>query len=326
MTVQGRTEQSASRGPVRVLTMPTPRNVILAATQNPMLDRWARRHGLRLGATRFVAGETVEDCIAALHELDRKGLLGYAIMLGESVTDRARIPATVEAYCQLTDRLAAERLATTMSLKLTHLGMAIDERLAFDSALQIISRAAENGMFVRLDMEDSRWVDATLRTYRRLRAEGISNTGVVLQAYLHRTLSDLQGLAALDVNVRVVKGAYLEPASVAVTSKREVDRSYLRLIDAALSSAKFTAIATHDGDATDHARRRIAQGLGHPEGAYEFQMLYGVRSQLQLRLAADHHPVRVCVPYGEDWFVYFGRRLAERPANVLFVLRSLFSR
>jgi proline dehydrogenase len=300
-----------------------PRNIILGVTQNPLAARWAQRCGARLGASRFVAGEEVEDCVAVLRELDARGLLGYAIKLGESVTDTAQVARTVETYRVLARRLAAERLATTMSLKLTHVGLAIDERLAYEAAHEIIAEAASHDVFVRLDMEDSRMVDGTLATYRRLRDAGLSNTGVVLQAYLHRTLADLESLLELDLNVRVVKGAYLEPPSVAFAHKRDVDRNYRRLIEAALEGAAFTAIATHDDQAIAHAAAHLGPS---PGSTYEFQMLYGVRPQLQDRLVAAGHPVRVCVPYGPDWFVYFGRRLAERPANVLFVLRSLITR
>jgi len=245
-------------------------------------------------------------------------------VLGESVTDRAAVARIVATYRQVARRLGGEPLPATMAMKLTHLGLAIDERLALDNARQILAVAAEHGIFIRLDMEASRFVDATLRIYRRLRAEGIDNTGIVLQAYLYRTAADLRALVdEVDLNVRLVKGAYLEPPSVAYPSKHDVDRNYLDLIDAALGRAAFTAIATHDDAAIAHAARRIASAPDRLRGRCEFQLLLGVRPQLQNALVADGHPVRVCVPYGADWYVYFGRRLAERPANVLFVLRNL---
>jgi proline dehydrogenase len=310
----------------RVTHLTSPRSLILAGTQSATMRRWARRYGPRFGATRFVAGETMDDCVAVLRELQEAGLLGYAIILGESVTDRLEIALTVEAHHLLVRRLASEMLPATMSLKLTHLGLAVDEDLAFEGAREILVEASKHKMYIRLDMEDSQWVDATLRIYRRLRDAGVSNTGVVLQAYLHRTLDDLRSLLDLELNVRVVKGAYLEPTNVAFASKRQVDSNYLRLIDEALAGAQFTAIATHDGRAIEHVAAKVTAGGAALAGRYELQMLYGVRPQLQRKLAAEGHPVRVCVPYGKDWFVYFGRRLAERPANVLFVLRSLVAR
>lgn len=304
-----------------------PRTAILAAANNRRLERVGRRYGMRLGASRFVAGETLDDCISTLHDLSARGLRSYAIVLGESVSDRAAVAEIVETYQDVARRLGSEPLPATMAMKLTHLGLAIDEQLAFDNARTILSVASENDVFVRLDMEASPFVDATLRIYRRLRAEGIDNTGVVLQAYLYRTEQDLLGLIdEVDLNVRLVKGAYLEPAAVAHPHKPDVDRNYLKLIDLALGNAAFTAVATHDDAAIVHAARRIASAPDRLDGRYEFQLLHGVRPQLQSDLVAGGHPVRVCVPYGGDWYVYFGRRLAERPANVLFVLRNLVRR
>lgn len=303
------------------------RAVILAAADNARLERLGRRYGMRLGASRFVAGETLDDCVDVLHQLHARRLRSYAIVLGESITDRAAVAEIVGTYQQVARRLGGEPLPATMAMKLTHLGLAIDEELARDNARRILACAAEHGVFVRLDMEASPYVDATLRIYRRLRADGIDNTGVVQQAYLRRTAADLRALIdEVDLNVRLVKGAYLEPPSVAYPSKDDVDRKYLELIDAALGHASFTAIATHDDAAIAHAARRIAKAPDRLRGRYEFQLLLGVRPQLQNQLVADGHPVRVCVPFGADWYVYFGRRLAERPANVLFVVRNLVRR
>jgi proline dehydrogenase len=272
---------------------------------------------MRLGASRFVAGETLDDCVAVLRELDRRGLRSYAILLGEGVTERARVARTVDRYRAVLDRLGDEPLSVTMSIKLTHLGLALDEELAARSAEAIVGHAAARGLFVRLDMEDSRYVDATLRIHRRLRAAGLANTGVVIQAYLHRAEADLRALIGDgDLNVRLVKGAYLEPPTVALARKADVDRNFRRLIEIALDGAAFSAIATHD-------EAVIAGTRPNGGAAYEYQLLYGVRPQLQQRLADAGHAVRVCVPYGSEWYVYFGRRLAERPANLLFVLRNL---
>lgn len=296
------------------------RAAILATTRSRRLARLGQRYGMRLGASRFVAGETLHECIAVLRELDRRGIAGYAIVLGESVTDRAAVAGTVDAYRDAVGRLGALGLGVTMSIKLTHVGLLIGEDVALASAQSILGAAAEAGVFVRLDMEGSRHVDAALRIYRRLRADGLSNTGVALQAYLYRSERDLRDLLGLGLNVRLVKGAYLEAPSVAFPRKADVDRNYLRLIDIALGGAEFTAVATHDERAIDAAVAR------QPGARRELQLLYGVRPQLQRRLVAAGHRVRVCVPYGTDWFVYFGRRLAERPANLAFVARSLVAR
>lgn len=299
-----------------------PRNVILATTQNRWMTRVGTRYGMRLGASRFVAGETLEECVAVLHALSEQGLRTYTILLGERVSDRAEVDRVVETYEAVLARLAIEQLDNTMSMKLTHLGLDIDEQLAFASARRILVAAASAGIFVRLDMEESHHVDATLRIYRQLRQSGIDNTGVALQAYLYRSETDFEALLPLAPNVRLVKGAYLEPPAVAFPRKSDVDLNYCRLVDISLAGAGFTAIATHDDKMIDYASTALAGAAG-PRPRYEFQLLYGVRPQLQRKLVADGHPVRVCAPYGSDWYVYFGRRLAERPANLLFVLRSL---
>jgi len=300
-----------------------PRDVILATTQNPRMVRIGQRWGMRLGASRFVAGETLEDCVAVLRGLAGKGLRVYAIPLGESVADRDQVERVVRLYEDMVARLSGEPFDKTLAVKPTNLGLVLDEELAYASAERIVATAREAGMFVRVEMEESRHVDATLRIYLRLREAGFDNTGIVLQAYLYRTEDDLRSLLPLDPNVRLVKGAYLEPASVAFPKKADVDGNYRKLVDLALAGGGFTAIATHDDAMIEHAVAALAGAAAHAEGRYEFQLLYGVRPQLQERLVRRGHPVRVCVPYGTDWYVYFGRRLAERPSNLLFVLKSM---
>jgi proline dehydrogenase len=306
---------------MRIAARPTARDAILLLTQSPRLAKLGTRYGMRLGARRFVAGVTLEECIAELHTLAAHGLRTYTIMLGESVTSRAEAARVTDTYVSVVERLGREPLDNTMALKLTHLGLLSDPDVAFANVRRVLAAANEHGMFVRIDMEESRHVDATLAIHRRLLAEGLTNTGVVVQAYLHRAPSDLRDLIELGANVRIVKGAYLEPPTVAHARKAEVDRAYRELVDAALAGARFTAIATHDEAMISHAERSLSGNE-----AYEFQLLYGVRSQLQQELVARGHPVRVCAPFGTDWYVYFGRRLAERPANVWFVVRSLLRR
>lgn len=298
-----------------------PRSVLLALGRSPRAVRIAGRFGPRLGARRFVAGETLGDCLEVLRAKRRDGILGYAILLGEGFDDAGRVESTVAAHRAAVGRIGAERLGATMSIKLTQLGLVQDEELAFRSAREIVAAAGEVDMFVRMDMEHSRFVDATLRIYRRLRDEGLDNTGVALQAYLRRTERDLRELLELRPNIRLVKGAYLESPTVAYTRKRDVDASYRSLLETALSGGGFTAIATHDDRMVEHAESVL--GDARDRSHYEFQLLYGVREQLQSELARRGHQVRLCIPFGEDWFVYFTRRLAERPANVAFVLRSI---
>jgi proline dehydrogenase len=212
-----------------------------------------------------------------------------------------------------------------VALKLTHLGLALDEELAFDNVARVVSRAAELGSFVRIDMEESQWVDATLGIYRRLREAGRDNVGIVLQSYLYRSEADLAGLLPVRPNVRLVKGAYLEPPDVAYPRKEDVDAAYVRLLERALREAGFTAVATHDEQLIEHTIAFAARE-GIAGDRFQFQLLYGVRPQLQLDLVRRGYEVLVATPYGPEWYPYLMRRLAERPANLLFFLRSLLAR
>jgi proline dehydrogenase len=308
---------------MRIAGRPKARDAILLLTQSPRMAKLGTRYGMRLGARRFVAGVTLEECVAELHALAARGLRTYTIMLGESVASRDEAGRVTDAYVNMAERLGREPLDNTMAIKLTHLGLLSDPEVAFRNARRIVAAADGAGMFVRIDMEESRHVDAALDIHRRLLADGLTNTGVVVQAYLHRAPRDLEALLEIGANVRIVKGAYLEPASVAHARKADVDRAYCRLVDDAIAAGGFTAIATHDDAMIAHAERALAGSRAAAEARYEFQLLYGVRSQLQQDLVARGHPVRVCAPFGTDWYVYFGRRLAERPANVWFVVRSL---
>jgi proline dehydrogenase len=212
-----------------------------------------------------------------------------------------------------------------VALKLTHLGLDVDEDLAFENVRSVVDHAAQVGNFVRIDMEYSSLVDATLRIYRRLREAGYANVGTVLQSYLYRSAADLEELLPLQPNLRLVKGAYLEPAEVAYPRKEDVDAAYVRLLERSLGREGYTAVATHDERLIEHAIG-FANGTGIERDRFEFQMLYGVRPQLQLDLVRRGFKVLVATPYGPEWFPYLMRRLAERPANVMFFARNLMRR
>jgi proline dehydrogenase len=293
------------------------RKVILAAADSNRVQRIVRRYGMRLGARRFVPGETLDECVAALRALNDKGLWANTTLLGEGVIEPAQSAAVVEAYREIIARIAAERLRANVALKLTHLGLEIDEELAVSNLRTLL----ELGTFIRIDMEQSRFVDATLRTYRRLRDEGFANLGTVLQSYLYRTPDDLDSLLPLTPNLRLVKGAYLEPADLAYPRKADVDAAYVRLLERMLSDGGHTAVATHDASLIEHTIR-YADSNGISSDRFEFQMLYGVRSQLQLSLVRRGYKVLVATPYGPEWYPYLMRRLGERPANLLFFLRN----
>jgi proline dehydrogenase len=273
---------------------------------------------MRLGAGRFVAGETLDDCLEVLQRLNGQGLDANTTLLGEGVLEAGQTDAVVASYREVIERIAAEGVRANVALKLTHLGLEIDEELAYAN----IRRLLELGSFIRIDMEQSQFVDATLRIYRRLREEGFDNVGTVLQAYLYRTRDDLESLLPLAPNLRLVKGAYLEPEQVAYPKKADVDAVYGRLLERMLQAGGHTAVATHDESLIQHTIRfSAAHAIANDR--FEFQMLYGVRPQLQLDLVRRGYKVLVATPYGPEWYPYLMRRLGERPANLLFFLTNI---
>ncbi|HMM42476.1 MAG TPA: proline dehydrogenase family protein, partial [Thermomicrobiales bacterium] len=246
-------------------------------------------------------------------------------LLGEAVRDERGVAAGVAAYERVLHRIAAAGLKTNIALKLTHLGLDLGEEVAYANVERLVAHAATVGNFIRIDMEESARVDATLRIYRRLREAGHENVGTVLQSMLHRTPADLEALLPLKPNLRLVKGAYLEAPEVAHQKKADVDAAYVRLAERMLLNNSFTAIATHDEKIIDHVIG-FADQHGLTSEQYEFQMLYGIRSQYQLDLVRRGFRVLVATPYGAEWYFYLMRRLAERPANVLFLLRGVVRR
>ena len=301
------------------------RSGILAATGNPAVANVVKQHGMRLGASRFVAGESFDEAVRVLRDLNQKGLRTNTTLLGEGVRDEATVRAVVDEYKRDLDRIAQERLTTNIALKLTQLGLNMDPELAFRNVSEIVSHAAGYGNFIRIDMEDSPLVDETLRVYQRLRADGHDNVGTVLQSYLYRTPDDLKALEPLHPNLRLVKGAYLEPADIAYPEKADVDRAYVDLAERMLTNNPFTAIATHDARIIDHIRGYAARH-GYGNDHYEIQMLYGVRPQYQLDLARSGQRTLIAAPYGPQWYMYLMRRLAERPANVIWFASNMLKR
>ena len=298
---------------------------ILRAADDRHVRRFMSRYGMRLGASRFVAGETLDDCIVVLRRLAEQGLHANTTLLGESVRDRAEAEAVADEYGRILERLHAEQLPCNVALKLTHLGLELDEELAYANVERVVQVAERLGNFVRIDMEQSSVVDATLRIYRRLREAGHDRVGTVLQSYLFRTEDDLASLLPLEPNLRFVKGAYLEPPEIAYTDKADVDAAYERLVEQALRGGAYAAIATHD-EALIERCIAIAERVGAGRDRYELQMLYGVRPGLQLQLLRRGFKVLVATPYGPEWYPYLMRRLAERPANIGFFLRNLLRR
>jgi proline dehydrogenase len=298
---------------------------ILRAADDRRVQGFMSRYGMRLGAARFVAGETLDDCVAVLRRLADQGLHTNTTLLGESVRDRGEAEAVAEEYGRVLERLHAEELPCNVALKLTHLGLELDEEAAYANVERVVGVAQRLGSFVRIDMEQSSVVDATLRIYRRLREDGLDNVGAVLQAMLYRTPDDLASLLPLKPNLRLVKGAYLEPPEIVFADKAEVDETYFRLVETALRGGAYAAIATHD-EALIERCLAFAEREGIGRDRFELQMLFGVRSALQLDLVRRGYKVLVATPYGPEWYPYLMRRLAERPANLGFFARNLVKR
>ena len=299
------------------------RSALLAAADNPALQRFVTAHGRRFGADRFVAGETLDEFMTVVGSLNARGYRVAAGLLGEDVTSAADARAATQAYRTILDRFSQARAHANIALKLTHLGLAVDRTLALENVASLAIAAAGVGNSVRIDMEQSAHTDATLEIYRRLRDRGIANVGTVLQAYLYRSDADLRALLPLRPNLRLVKGAYLEPADVAYPKKRDVDANFVRLIELSLTHGGFTAIATHDEAVIEQSVDLIRRNSIRND-AYEFQMLYGVRPRLQHSIISRGFPLRIAVPFGSHWYPYLMRRLAERPANLFFFVSSLW--
>ncbi|MDP6579523.1 MAG: proline dehydrogenase family protein [Vicinamibacterales bacterium] len=300
------------------------RAVFFRLAASPNVRQLASRYGMRAGgfARRFIAGETLEEAIETARELSDRDLHCTLNYLGESVSSSAAARAAADTYAGMMRTVRDAGLTAQVSVKLTQLGMAIDQADCVTNLRQVLDAAGEQ-TFVRIDMEQSTWVDPTLDLFERFWQEGYRNVGVVLQSYLYRTERDLARMNALGAGVRLCKGAYREPKSVAYPIKAEVNASFIRLMRTMMRDSTRPAFATHDPRMID-ATCAYATERTLPTRAFEFQMLYGVRRDLQATLRARGHRVRIYLPFGRQWFQYFMRRLGERPANVLFVARSLF--
>ncbi|MBL8047817.1 MAG: proline dehydrogenase family protein [Chthonomonas sp.] len=275
---------------------------------------------------RFIAGDTLEESIAASEELCKAGLLVTLDYLGENTHTEEESRAAITKYKEMLTRIGQSPYASmiNISIKLTQCGLDQGEAFAEANYREVLEHAKLTNTFVRIDMEASEYTERTVRMIERVFLD-YPNTGTVLQSYLHRSLADTELMIALGARVRVVKGAYLEPASVAFPEKNEVDAKYVEMSKMLLARGNYPAIATHD-EAIIKAVREFAVAEGIEKSRYEFQMLYGIRRDLQNSLHAEGHPVRVYVPFGDQWYPYFTRRLAERPANAMFILKSLFKK
>jgi len=274
--------------------------------------------------TRFVAGETIDEAVKFIREINAEGASATFDHLNESVGSASEAEAEVLEYLNILSKIDDAGINSNVSIKLTQFGLGLDSELAYKNARKVVEEAHRRDNFVRVDMEDSSVTQITIDIFKRLRAEfGLNDVGIVLQSYLRRTYSDAEQLVKLPARIRICKGAYNEPPEVAFPDKKDVDANYVRVVQLLLSSGIYHGVATHDPkmiEATiDFAKR---EGIGKDK--FEFQMLYGIRRDLQRQLARDGYNIRIYVPYGKHWYPYFMRRLAERPANVWFVMKNLF--
>ena len=296
------------------------RSAVLGIAGNTQIKQLVQTRGWNL-ASRFVAGETLQSAINATQQLEREGVHGILDLLGEMVSSKQQSDACVREILEIFPAIAALNFPKYVSIKLSQLGLDISTELALENGRAILTAAKNVDCFVRIDMEDSPRVDKTLTVFRALRTE-FDNVGLVLQSMLRRTEADMETLSDLKPNLRIVKGAYLEPASAAFTDKATVDLQYRRLVYQSLEKGQHTAIASHDSTIIDDIKL-FAERQQIPRDQFEFQLLYGIRTALQKQLASEGYTVRAYIPYGKDWYAYFSRRIAERPSNALFVLRGM---
>jgi proline dehydrogenase len=301
------------------------RSALIYLSRQEGLKEFAGKFGLfkRL-TTRFIAGEGIDQAVAAIRDLNARGCSASFDHLNESVSSIAETEAEVREYLDVLARIDETGIDSNVSIKLTQFGLEIDPELAYRNARRVVEDAARRGNFVRIDMEGSNVTQATIDVFKKFRAEfGLNDVGIVLQSYLYRTMDDARDLLKIPARIRICKGAYDEPAEVAYPDKKDADDNYVRVMQLLLSSGAYHGIATHDPKMID-ATIDFAQREGIGKEAFEFQMLYGIRRDLQEQLARDGYRMRVYVPYGKHWYPYFMRRLAERPANIWFVLKNLW--
>jgi proline dehydrogenase len=297
-----------------------------ALSKSAVLKRFASRHGIAGNwgfARRFIAGETVAEAVEVARRLNSAGRHVTLDYLGESVRTIDEATAAAHEYVRLIKVILAAGVEGNLSIKLTQLGLAIDRATCVDNLRRILDPAQRHGFYVRIDMENSPYTAVTLDVFETLWRQDYHNLGVALQAYLYRTEADVHRMNELGAKVRLVKGAYKEPASAAYQKVSEVNAAFLRLAKLLLDAGTYPAIATHDENLLNQTRA-YAAGQGIAKDRYEFQLLYGVRRDMQATLVTLGHRVRVYIPFGREWFPYFMRRLGERPSNVAFVLRSLW--
>jgi proline dehydrogenase len=298
------------------------KNFFLFLSKNKFFTEMAKRYGLRFGASRFVAGEKIDQTVQVIKGLNEKKLAVTVDYLGEFVDNEREANNRADNSIEAIKAIGREKLNAQLSVKMTSLGFDISEAVVMKNMRRIMDAAKENNVFVTIDMEDYERCQKTLDIFKQLKSE-YDNIGTVLQAYLYRTEKDIEDLNQYSPNLRLVKGAYKESAEVAFPEKKDVDENFKKIIKMHLLNGNYTAIASHD-DAIINFTKEFTKANNIPNSQFEFQMLYGIMPERQLQLANEGYTMRVYVPFGTDWYGYFMRRLAERPANVAFVLKGMF--
>ncbi|MFS0822107.1 proline dehydrogenase family protein [Bacillus sp. 1P02SD] len=300
------------------------RNFFLFLSKNKAFTKLARKYGLRLGAARFVAGETIDLAVKKIQELNAKGLAVTIDYLGEFVDSIEEANMMADGSIEAIKAIGREKLNAQLSLKMTSMGLDISNEVVLNNMRRILDAAKENDVFVTIDMEDYSRCEKTIEIFKKLRTD-YDNVGTVIQAYLYRTVKDIEDLNEYNPNLRLVKGAYKESPEVAFPEKKDVDENFKKIIKMHLLNGNYTAIASHDEAIIQYTKELVKKhNISHDQ--FEFQMLYGIRSERHEELVKEGYTMRVYVPYGTDWYGYFMRRLAERPANVAFVLKGVFGK
>ena len=301
------------------------RSALIWLSRQEGLKEFATRFGFfKKLTTRFVAGDTIDEAVKYIRELNAENCTASFDHLNESVGSEAEAEAEVSEYLDILAHISETGIRSNVSIKLTQFGLGLDPELAYRNARRVVVDAQRRGNFVRVDMEDSAVTQVTIDIFKRLRSEfDLNDVGIVLQSYLRRTYADAQELVKLPARIRICKGAYNEPPEVAFPDKKDVDANYVKVMQLLLASGTYHGIATHDPKMID-ATIDFVQREGISKEKFEFQMLFGIRRDLQRQLARDGYNMRIYVPYGKHWYPYFMRRLAERPANVWFVMKNMF--
>lgn len=300
------------------------RDFFLFLSKNKALTKIAKRYGLRFGASRFVAGETIEQAVKVIKDLNHKGLEVTIDYLGEFVDNEREANEMADNCIVAIEAIGRENLKAQLSLKMTSMGLDISDKIVMQNMRRILDVATKNNVFVTIDMEDYTRCQKTIDIFKQLKSE-YDHIGTVIQAYLYRTEQDIIDLNEYSPNLRLVKGAYKESPEVAFPEKKDVDENYKKIIKMHLQNGHYTAVASHDEAIIEYTKQFVKEN-NISNDQFEFQMLYGIRNERQLELVKEGYRMRVYVPYGTDWYGYFMRRLAERPANVAFVLKGMFKK